>query len=492
MSQNNENEFSNTPNEKQNLPYETENKEKVQDSNSSGKQKAAKRGKDIQCQKLELKMNKKPLNDPSKTNKQIEEKNTAPPTIYKDGLSVDSETDLPLVKRKRKERNNRGIPRLGNRDAANSLSVGGTGEYHACPSKLPTGKQFATPSLIDQSSAKSTPSVNTAESFDGSDVPYENLETNPKISLALIDPSSNASEDASDVHCQSDLTDPAEEYVPTRYENNSSYAAAIRGGTSLSLSESWKGALETSCSSSIQGSHESLKYDTSQQDDHTLRGNISTTPSASPTLYHRHENVSPLSGGNIIIPLITTNLSGKDTSHSPSSSFIYRRKFSHGSNFTRQQSQPSPIDQRYMYRGIRRSISNKMPTNEEAMLRHVCSLGGIETEERSGCCLKKHHCCSLHNCGIPTNAYYIEENQREHHDGSPCNHLHVQNEPNLHFQCHHGHTSSSRICRNGACRDTTTHIIGSSLCINQGADSIATIAADSLKFKGATKKFNQV
>ena len=492
MSKNNENEFSNTPNEKQNLPHETEDKEKVQDSNSAGKQKASKRGTDIQCQKIELKMNTKSLNDPTKTKKQIDEKNTTSPTIYKYGLSVDHEPDFPSVKRKRENRNNRGNPRLGNRDAANSLSVGGTGDYLAYTSKPQKGKQFSPPKLMDQSSAKSTPSVNTAESFDQSDVPYENLETNPKISLALIDPSSNtASEDASDIHCQSDLTDPAEEYVPTRYENNSSYAAAIRGGASLSLSESWKGALETSCSSSIQGSHESLKYDTSQQDDHTLRGNISATPSASPKLYHGHENGSPLSGGNVIIPLITTNLSEKDASHSPSSSFTYRRKLSHGSHFTRQQSQPSPIDQRYMYRGIRRSISNKMPTNEEVMLRHVCSLGGIETEERSGCCLKKHHCCSLHNCGIPTNAYYIEEGQREH-GGSPCNYLHVQNEPNIHFQCHHGHTSSSRICRNGACRDTTTHIIGSSLCINQGADSIATIAADSLKFKGATKKFNQV
>jgi hypothetical protein len=344
---------------------------------------------------------------------------------------------------------------------------------------------------MDQSSAKSTPSVNTGESFDGTDVPYENLETNPKISLALIDPShNNASVDASDVPWQSDLTDPAEEYAPTRYENNSSYAAAIRGGAmaSLSLSDSWKGALGSSCSSSIQGSHESLRYDTSQQDEHTLCGNIST-PSASPKIYHRHENVSPLSGRSGIIPLITTSSSGKDTAHSPSSSFTYRRKHSHESNFTRQQS--SPIDQRYIYRGIRRSISNKMPTNEEAMLRHVCSLGVIETEERSGCCLKKHHCCSLHNCGVPTNAsYYIEEDQREH-DGSPSNHLHVQNDPNHHFQCHHGNTLS-RICRNGACRDTTTHIIGSGMCINQGADTIATIAAESLKFKGATKKFNQV
>ena len=40
--------------------------------------------------------------------------------------------------------------------------------------------------------------------------------------------------------------------------------------------------------------------------------------------------------------------------------------------------------------------------------------------------------------------------------------------------------------------ETTTHIIGSGMCTSIGTDSIASIAADSLKFKGATKTFKQV
>ena len=490
MSNNSQHEFSHAAMEKQNVLRETEDKEKIEDSNRADKQKTSKRRQERCDKKLENKMSQKSVKQPDKT---IVAHTISSETLDKVTIPIEPEDVLSSVETIKGCQINHGIPSMGQIDTSNFLSVGESSVYHGGSHLYGSnGKTFPSQGLRDQTSATSTPAVNKEESFDTTEVPYEMLNKTNKIPLAIIGPSSTtASEDASDLHCPSDLTDPEEDLAPTRYDNNSSYAAAIKGGPCLSLSESWKGALETSCSSSIQGSNESLKHDNSH-DDHTLRSNISAA-SASPKISNRHDTSSPSSVGNVVIPIITTSGPGKSISNSPSALFKCKRKLSQESRLARQQSQPSPKEQRCTCRGFRRSISNRVTTSEGRMLQHGGSWGGIGTEEKSGCCFSKHHCCSLHNCDTSTHNYYLKENQREQHvcDGASCDHLHTQNEQNCPFQCHHGH-QLNRICRHGACRETTTHIIGSGMCINQATDSIATIAADSLKFKGATKKFNQV
>ena len=480
---------SNTPRNNPTLHHDAKAKEKMVNTNRTNKQKTSKRKKEMPNEKLELDMNQLIEIDPVLKNEEECMESSVP---SKDIIFIGHTSDQSHDQDTRGTSQGQGKSKIGNRGATISLSVVGAEAYHTdSNTSNPKPQDVKTSSsTVDGKVAKSTHAMNKTETLEGTDVPCQNLDKNPKISLALVGPSS-ISEDASDTNAQNDLTEPSEEYIPTRYENNSSYAAAIRGGASLSLSESWKGALQTSCSSSIQGSHESLKFDNSQTDD-TLRSNLSAT-SASPKLLNRQISMSPMSSGNVVIPLITTDSPCRETSLSPNFSVIHRRKSSHGSRFSRQQSQPSPKDQRYIYREIRRSISNKTSSNEDTTLRHVCSLGVIGNDDKSICCLKKHHCCSLHNCGgITANACCNRIENQKAPDTACCNYLHVHNDLNSPFQCHHGHPQQNRICRNGACMDTTTHIIGSGMCTSIGTDSIASIAADSLKFKGATKTFKQV
>ena len=124
------------------------------------------------------------------------------------------------------------------------------------------------------------------------------------------------------------------------------------------------------------------------------------------------------------------------------------------------------------------------------MVRHVCSVGGIDSHGKSACCLHMHQCCSLHNCRNPADSTYVNEGHRDQGIFS-CNYLHVQNEPNSPSMGRHDQ-QTSRICRNMGCRETTTHVIGSGMCVGMDPDSIANIAFESMKSKGATKKFNQV
>ena len=235
--------------------------------------------------------------------------------------------------------------------------------------------------------------------------------------------------------------------------------------------------------------NESLKFDKSQFDDNTLRS--MSIASASPKMVTKLGNTSPLLSGHSNIPMITTNPPRKDYPQSrlsPVSPARSLRKYSQGSRFSRQQSQPSPKDNRYHCRGIRRSISNKITAEEEAMLRHVCSFSAIDNQGKSNYCHHMHQCCSLHNCGNSADPLHGKESHGEPGVFS-CNYLHVQNDPNA--ACHYGQ-NASRICRNMGCREASTHVIGSGMCLGLDPDSIANIAFDSMKFKGATKKFNQV
>ena len=500
MSKPGQDEFSRSVRENQKCKNEEEEKMEIRNVSGEEKAKHAKHAKHAlwrkhsHSKKAKLKTNHRSVDESIKIREEVV---VMSKPVNKDTLQVD-EPKSHLAEVKRAGPINQGIPKLGNIDTTKFLSVGGGGAYHGgCQpntSKPKGGNQISPQGIIGNPAAKSTPAVNKAVSFDGADVPYQNLDVNPKVSLAVIGQThSTASDDISDLPYPSDLLDPADESLYTRYDNNSSYIAAIRGGASHSLSESWIGALTTSCTSSIQGSNESLKYDNSQHDpDRTDERTLISTSSVSPKSFDRHESTSLYSGGNVIIPMITTNAPERDVSCSSGSSLSFSRKYNDRSKFSRQQSQPSPKDHRYVCRGIRRSISNRICSGEETTIRHVCSLGGIDSGEKKECCLKKYHCCSLHNCGgISTPNCGVKEIGNES-GGLACNHLYVQNEPNLTFQCHHGHLQPNRICRNLACRETTTHIIGNGMCISQGTDSIAAIAADSLKFKGATKKFNQV
>ena len=492
MSKNNQNELPITSQEKAVVCGEAKNKEKNENSSGVDKQKVTRRRKGAQLQNEATKESKTSPDDfhQPQQPKQVE---LLSQKADQDKLCYDHESEVPLIKKDTKSRKRN--PKISNTDKSYSLTVGGSDSNQTASrgSQSPKCKNSSSSQgVLSPPVAKSTPSVNRDESFDGcSDVPYQSLERRPKISLAVIGPSSTTlSEDVSDSHNPSDLTDPLEEYAPTRYENNSSYAAAIKGGMSLSISDSCKGALETSCSSSIVGSNESLKHDYSQFDDQTLRS-ISVS-SYSPKMMGKSDNTSPLPSGHCIIPLITTNAPRKysQTRLSPVSPARSLRKYSQGSRFSRQQSQPSPKDHRYHCRGIRRSISNKITAEEEAMLRHVCSFGGIDSHGKSACCLHMHQCCSLHNCGNPADSTYAKEGHGDQGMFS-CNYLHVQNEPNSPSMFRHDQ-QTSRICRNMGCRETTTHVIGSGMCVGLDPDSIANIAFESMKSKGATKKFNQV
>ena len=481
MSKNNQNEFPITSQEKIDAHREAKNKEKNEDSSGVDKQKVARRRK------------KGSIEDPKMTQapKGHEESMTS---THRKGPEKHDPIDEskaqvvePITKTKKK------IPRISKTDKSQSLNVGGpvSTQTVSHASQTQKSRKASPKSLLDPSMAKSTPSMNKAESFEEcTEVPYQTLEGRPKISLAVIGPSTTTlSDDASDSQNPSDLTDPLDAYNPTRYENNSSYAAAIKGGMSFSQSETCKGALDTLSSCSIGGSNESLKFDRSQFDDNTLRS--MSIASASPKMVTKLGNTSPLLSGHSNIPMITTNPPRKDYPQSrlsPVSPARSLRKYSQGSRFSRQQSQPSPKDNRYHCRGIRRSISNKITAEEEAMLRHVCSFSAIDNHGKSNYCHHMHQCCSLHNCGNTSDPLHGKEGHGEPGVFS-CNYLHVQNDPNA--ACHHGQTPS-RICRNMGCREASTHVIGSGMCLGLDPDSIANIAFDSMKFKGATKKFNQV
>ena len=491
MSKNNQNEIPIKSKEEKVACHEAKNKEENEDCIGVDKQKVTRRRKEGRHRKDNIRGNKAPANDSNQPGLQDHEDSLLrTKKDEKDKQDVIHEPKSPLTEHKEKSRKR--YPKFSNTDKSQSLTVGETEIQNTAShaSQTQKSKSSHTKGLLGPSVAKSTPSVNKPESLDEcSEVPYQNLEITPKISLAVIGPSTTTlSDDVSDSQNPSDLTDPLTEYAPTRYENNSSYAAAIKGGMSFSLSESCKGQLETSCSSSIAGSNESLRHDNSLLDDHTLRS--MSIASASPKMVTKVGSTSPLLLGHSNIPMITTNATYSHSRLSPVSPARSLRKYSQGSRFSRQQSQPSPKDHRYQCRGIRRSISNKITAEEEAMLRHVCSFGGIDKHGKSNCCLHMHQCCSLHNCGNPTGAPYVKENQGEQ-GVFPCNHLYVQNDPGSTPQCR-SIDQTNRICRNMGCRETSTHIIGSGMCVGLDPDSIANIAFDSMKFKGATKKFNQV
>ena len=491
MSKNNQNEFPITSQEKTVVWHEAKSKEKNEDSSCVDKQKVTRKRKERKHCKDDIQGEKASLDDSNQFVVQSQEDLSGAIKVEeneKQDFIQEPQTSLIEPNYKSRKRNDK----LSNTDKFQSLTVGGHVSHQTVSqaSQTQKSKNSTSKCLLGPTMAKSTPSVNKAESIDEcSDVPYQNLENTPKISLAIIGPSTTTlSDDVSDSQNPSDLTDPLTEYAPTRYENNSSYAAAIRGGMSFSLSESCKGQLETSCSSSIAGSNESLKHDNSHFDDQTLRS--MSIASASPKMVTKVGSTSPLLSGHSNIPMITTNAPYSQLRLSPLSPARSIRKYSQGSRFSRQQSQPSPKDHRYHCRGIRRSISNKITAEEEAMLRHVCSFGGIDNNRKSSCCHHLHQCCSLHNCG---NSAVTAHGKEGHGDNSgfSCNYLNVQNDPNPTLQCQYGQ-QKSRICQNLACRETSTHIIGSGMCVGLDPDSIANIAFDSMKFKGATKKFNQV
>ena len=115
-----------------------------------------------------------------------------------------------------------------------------------------------------------------------------------------------------------------------------------------------------------------------------------------------------------------------------------------------------------------------------------------------------HPClCSLNRASSCRHTLCTRPSKFRLHDGSSvkenqgeqgvfqCNYLHVQNDPSSASQCR-SIDQTNRICRNMGCRETSTHIVGSGMCVGLDPDSIANIAFDSMKFKGATKKFNQV
>ena len=487
MSNKNQNELSQGAKQKQNVLREKENKKEIEDSNRADKQETLKPRNELHCKKLEDKRKQKSVNDPDKT---VLKQTKLTKSLDKVTISIDNQAEWSSVEGIKVCQDNQVSLSKGHKDKIDFVSVQETsvdhGDGYLYDSKPSGCKTTSSQGMMD--AEKSSPAVNTVQSLDATEVPYQTLETNKRIPLSAIGPSSTtASDDASDAHLPNELTEPAQESAPIRYDNNSSYAAAIRGGLCTSMSESWKGALETSCSSSLEGSHESLKHDNSHED-HTLCSNMSATTTPS-KLLNTNDRSSPMSVGNNVIPIITTSGPGNEPPEASPSAFLVKRKLSQESRLARQQSQPSPKEKRCIYRGFRRSISSRVTSSEGEMLQHGWSGAGIGNEDRCGYCLNKHHCYSLHSCDTSPSNLHSKNGKQRDEGGIFYEYLQIQND---HCQCHHHGHPINRICRHGACTDTTTHIIGSGMCMHQPPDSIATIAVDSLKLKGATKMFNQV